>query len=63
VHERKALRQVVVDTKYGNLWGGWCSSEVYGPYRVGLWKNNMRGCKEFSSHTRFVVGNGSKIRF
>jgi hypothetical protein len=52
-----------VDSKYGNLWGGWGSNEVHGSYGVGLWKNIRRGWVEFSSHTRFEVGDGFKIRF
>jgi hypothetical protein len=63
VHEREALWRVVVDSKYGSSWGGWCSNEVHGSYGVSLWKNIRRGWREFSSHTRFEVGDGSKIRF
>jgi hypothetical protein len=37
--------------------------DVHGLYRVGLWKNIKRGWGEFSSHTRFEVDDGSKIRF
>jgi hypothetical protein len=31
--------------------------------RVGLRKNIRRGWGKFSSHTKFEVGDGSKIRF
>lgn len=27
VHEREAWWRVVVDSKFGSLWGGWCSNE------------------------------------
>lgn len=40
-----------MDAKFGNAWGGWCSNEPVGAY----------GGK-FSSHTRFEVGIGSKVR-
>jgi hypothetical protein len=30
---------------------------------VSLWKNIKRVWREFSSHTRFEIGRGSKIRF
>ena len=32
-------------------------------YGVRLWKNIRRGWEEFSSYTRFKVGNGSKVTF
>jgi hypothetical protein len=46
---------VVVDSKYGSSWGGWCSSEPIGigAYGVGLWKNIRRGWVKFCSHTKF----------
>jgi hypothetical protein len=30
-----SLRRVVVDSKYGNMWGGWSSNEVNGSHGVG----------------------------
>jgi len=39
-----------MDSKYGNLWGGWYSNEVHGSYEVELWKNIMKGLGEFASH-------------
>jgi len=59
VHEREAWWRVVVDSKFGSSWGGWCSIDSLGPYGVGLWKNMWR----FSNHTRFELGDGSKIKF
>jgi len=32
MHEREDLRRVIVDSKYGSSWGGWCSNEVHGSY-------------------------------
>jgi len=37
--EREAWWRVAVDSKYGSLWGEWCSREPVGAYGVGLWKN------------------------
>lgn len=37
-----ALWRVVVDTKYGSSWDGWCSNEIYGSYGMGLKKNIRR---------------------
>ena len=33
---------IVVDSKYGSTWEGWCSSEPIEVYRVDLWKNIRR---------------------
>jgi hypothetical protein len=52
-----------VDAKFGSLRGGWCSRVPSGPHGVGLWKNIRRGWSELCRHTRFVLGNGTKIRF
>jgi hypothetical protein len=43
--------------------GRWCSNEPLGSNKVGLLKNIRRGSGMFSSHTRFEVRDGSKIRF
>jgi hypothetical protein len=51
-----------VDSKYGNVWSGWCSNEAHGTYDVRLWKN-IKSWGGLSSHTKFEVGDGSKIRF
>lgn len=51
--ESEALWKSVVEAKFGNMWGEWCSNEVFGPYKVGVWKNIKRGWRDFS---RFVGG-------
>jgi hypothetical protein len=53
--------KIVVDAKFGSAWGGWCSIDLPGAHGVGLWKNIRvgGGC----SHTRFELGNESKIKF
>jgi hypothetical protein len=55
--------RVAVDSKYGSLWGGWCSREVAGAFGVGLWKFIRKGWENFSKFLRFEVGDGSRIRF
>jgi len=52
-----------VDSKFGSSWGTWCSIELPGPHGLGLWKNIKRGWMMFSSHTKFELGDGCKIRF
>jgi hypothetical protein len=61
--QRDAWWRVVVDAKYGSLWGGWCSLELVSASGVGVWKNIRKGWDSFSRFTRFVVGDGSKISF
>ena len=44
-HEREIFWRMVVDSKYGSSWGGWCLNEVYKSYRMGQWKNIRKGCR------------------
>jgi len=62
-HEREAFWRVVIDYKYGNAWGGWCSNEVFGLYEMGLWTNIRKVWEELSSLTSFEMGDGCKIIF
>lgn len=43
--------------------GGWCPCEVREPSGVGIWKNIRWWWETFSQHTRFVMGDGSTIKF
>jgi hypothetical protein len=52
-----------MDFKFGSLWGGWCSLEATGAFEVRLWKNIRKWWENFSCHTNFVVGDGSRISF
>jgi hypothetical protein len=61
--ERQALWRVVMDSKYGSSWGGWCSRAHVGAYGVNLWKNIRRVWEKFCSYIRFDVGDSSKVRF
>uniref|UniRef100_A0A2N9IA56 Sec23/Sec24 trunk domain-containing protein n=1 Tax=Fagus sylvatica TaxID=28930 RepID=A0A2N9IA56_FAGSY len=54
---------MVVDAKYGSLWGGWCSTIGRGPYGVSLWKAIRNEWDKFSLHCSFVVGDGRKVMF
>ena len=36
--ETDALRRRVIEAKYGNLWGRWCTKKVTSPYGVSLWR-------------------------
>jgi hypothetical protein len=61
--ERDALWRLVVDAKYGSLWGGWCSKVDKGPYGVSVWKYIRRGWDNFLQHCGFVVGDGKRVKF
>jgi hypothetical protein len=61
--ERDAWWRVAVDSKFGSLWGGWCSREFAGTFGVGLWKFIRKGWETFSRFLRYEVGDGSRIRF
>ena len=36
--EIDALRRRVIEMKYGNDWGGWCTKKVTSAYGVSLWR-------------------------
>ena len=55
-------KQVIID-KYGEEEGGWCSKEVRGAYGVGLWKAIRKDWEIIRSRSRFIVGNGRKVKF
>jgi len=61
--ERDAWWRVVVESKFGSLWGGWCSREPVGAFGVGLWKNIRKGWEIFSGFTRFEVEDGVRTKF
>jgi hypothetical protein len=61
--EREALWRLVVDAKYGSLWGGWCSKFGKGPYGVSVWKFIRKGWDSFQSHCSFLVGDDQRVRF
>ena len=61
-HEREAWWRVVVEAKYGLVWGGWHSLDTIGLHGVGLWRFICKGWQLFSSHTSFDLGNGCNIK-
>jgi len=52
-----------VESKYGNMWGGWWSCGIAGAFGVGLWKYIRKGWETFSRFFRYEVGDGSRTRF
>jgi hypothetical protein len=56
--EKEAWWRSAVDSKFGSLWGGWCSLKPPGAFGVGLWKNIMKGWEKFLGLSRIEVGDG-----
>ncbi|KAJ9677520.1 hypothetical protein PVL29_022489 [Vitis rotundifolia] len=55
-------KQVIID-KYGVDEAGWCSKEVRGTYGVGVWKAIRKDWEIIRSRSRFIIGNGRKVKF
>jgi hypothetical protein len=51
----------VVEAKYGSVRGGWRSRDNAGSHGVGLWRFISRDWHRFSSHTKLIPGDGSRI--
>jgi hypothetical protein len=62
-HEREAWWKSIMDAKYGSSRAGWCSLDPPRSHGVGLWKNIRKGWNLFHSHTRLILGIGSRIQF
>ncbi|RVW81059.1 hypothetical protein CK203_045380 [Vitis vinifera] len=50
-------------SKYDLQDGGWCSKGVRDRYGVGVWKAIRNGWENFRSHSRFLVGDGTRVKF
>ena len=61
--KREAFWRQIINGKYWDLEGGWCSKEVRGGYGVGLWKTIRKLWDVVSSNSSFSVGNGKMIKF
>jgi hypothetical protein len=59
--EPDAQWQKVVEAKYGSVRGGWRSKDNAGSHGVGLWRFISRDWHRFSSHTKLIPGDGSRI--
>jgi len=61
--EREAWWGIAVDSKFGSVWGGWCSLEPVGAFGVGLWKKIRKGWEKFLGLSKFEVGDGARTNF
>ena len=61
--ETDALWKRVIEAKYGNSWGGWCTKKVTSPYGVSLWRYIRCGWLNFSKLLVYDVGDGTRVKF
>ena len=61
--ERDALWRKVIEEKYGDGRGGWCTKPVTGTYGVSVWKSIRSGWMGFSKFLQFDVGDGTRVKF
>ena len=61
--QKGAFWRQVINRKYREEERGWCSSEVRGAYRVGLWKALKKEGDSLSCKITFLVRNGRRVRF
>ena len=52
-----------METKYGGMWGGWCSEEGHGSYGVSVWKSIRKDWGCFVPFISYRVGVGDKVQF
>uniref|UniRef100_A0A2N9FAS9 Reverse transcriptase zinc-binding domain-containing protein n=1 Tax=Fagus sylvatica TaxID=28930 RepID=A0A2N9FAS9_FAGSY len=60
--ENESLWRRVIDSKYGSMWGGWCSHS-----HLSVWSQPLeihKSCwNTFSNYISYMVGDGSHIKF
>ena len=61
--ERDALWRKVIEAKYGDRGGGWCTKPVSRIYGVSVWKSIRSGWMNFFKFLRFDVGDGTRVKF
>ena len=61
--EIDALWRRVIEVKYGNDWGGWCTKKVTSAYGVSWWRHIRIGWMSFSKLLLYDVGDGTRVKF
>ncbi|RVW42464.1 putative ribonuclease H protein [Vitis vinifera] len=62
-NENESLWKQIISSKYDLQEGGWCSKGVRDRYGVGVWKAIRNGWENFRSHSRFIIGDGTRVKF
>ena len=62
-NERNSLWRKTISRKFGERWGGWCSGENMGFFRTCLWKEIRKDWEILYGNTRFLIGDGCRVRF
>ena len=58
-----ALWRRIIEAKYGNVWGDWCTKKVTSAYGVSLWRFIRSGWLNFSKLLLYDVGDGTRVKF
>ncbi|RVW16810.1 putative ribonuclease H protein [Vitis vinifera] len=62
-NENELLWKQIILSKYDLQEGGWCSKNARNRYGVGVWKAIRKGWENFRSHSRFIIGDGTRVKF
>ncbi|RVW54896.1 hypothetical protein CK203_071540 [Vitis vinifera] len=62
-NENESLWKQIISRKYDLQEGGWCSKGVRNRYGVGVWKAIRNGWENFRTHSRFIVGDSTRMKF
>ncbi|RVW89042.1 hypothetical protein CK203_029384 [Vitis vinifera] len=62
-NENDPLWKQIITGKYDLQEGGWCSKGVRDRYGVGVWKAIRNGWENIRTHSRFIVGDGTRVKF
>ena len=61
--EIDALWRRVIEAKYENVWGGWCTKKMTSAYGVSLWRFIRSGLFIFSTLLLYDVSDGTRVKF
>ena len=61
--EREPFWKQVIINKFWLKEGGWCLRVARGGYGVGVWKAIRKEWEGICCRSRFIVGNGRKVKF
>ena len=62
-NEIDPLWKQIITGKYGLQEGGWYSKGVSDRYGVGVWKAIRNGWENIRTHSRFIIGDGTRVKF